>query len=41
MIILIIVLLFSLLGIPLMENILLVIFSDEPQTPNKIENRSK
>ncbi|NES06496.1 MAG: hypothetical protein F6K22_28985 [Okeania sp. SIO2F4] len=41
MIRLIIVLLFSLLGMPLMENILLVIFRDEPKTPNRIENRSK
>lgn len=41
MIRLIIVLLFSLLGMPLMENILLVIFRDEPQTPNIIEKRSK
>lgn len=38
---LIIVLVFSLLAMPLMENILSVIFRDEPETPRKIENKNK
>ncbi len=38
---LIIVLVFSLLAMPLMENILSVMFRDEPETPHKIENRNK